>query len=296
MSNAEKKHQRSPDSYGQLANLTAYRTGDEEAYGKLVTGLLGAVARDARRLSHIADQEDLMQEAALAIIEQLRKFDPKKGIMPSSFVLPRARGAMRDYIRTESARAGVSRLIVRQATLFYEVYDALDPAIPEKDRYELASAVVYSKQIVRDARKLIKENQYSKDRASTIAVKKAVEKMRLTLATTHNNHSHISLDDAFTDEGGVQRKSLLEKALTDNHPDSMLEEDLRISIQRAMGSLEERERYVLTLYYGFEGEEVTQEVIAELMGLTESRVSQIRTKAIDKLRKKWSTELRPFHK
>lgn len=71
-------------------------------------------------------------------------------------------------------------------------------------------------------------------------------------------------------------------ATRDVPADEALErEEQVIGLQNAMAGLPDRERIVLTLYYY---EDMKLREIGELLGLTESRVSQIRTSALAKLR------------
>jgi RNA polymerase sigma factor for flagellar operon FliA len=73
--------------------------------------------------------------------------------------------------------------------------------------------------------------------------------------------------------------------LADTHtPDplsTLVNERERASLAGAIQSLPEKERLVLTLYYY---EELTMKEIGELLKVTESRVCQIHTKAIIRLK------------
>lgn len=92
----------------------------------------------------------------------------------------------------------------------------------------------------------------------------------------------ISVDDLGLHEPDGHK---VVKMLVDTHtPDplsSLVNERERASLAGAIQSLPEKERLVLTLYYY---EELTMKEIGELLKVTESRVCQIHTKAIIRLK------------
>ncbi|EDP74113.1 sigma-70 family RNA polymerase sigma factor, partial [Hydrogenivirga sp. 128-5-R1-1] len=72
-------------------------------------------------------------------------------------------------------------------------------------------------------------------------------------------------------------------AINDDTPDKYVEQkQLKKILADAIAKLDERERLVITLYYY---EELSMKEIGEVLGLTESRISQIHTKTMLKLRK-----------
>ncbi|MFM7195830.1 MAG: sigma-70 family RNA polymerase sigma factor, partial [Bacteroidota bacterium] len=72
----------------------------------------------------------------------------------------------------------------------------------------------------------------------------------------------------------------------DETPDQgLLTDSLRKEVQRALGTLTQREADVITLYFGLNGEQaLTLEEIGEKFSLTRERVRQIKEKAIRRLR------------
>jgi RNA polymerase sigma factor for flagellar operon FliA len=66
------------------------------------------------------------------------------------------------------------------------------------------------------------------------------------------------------------------------NPDALIEkEEIKKTLVEAINRLPEKEREVIALYYY---EELTLKEIGEVLGVTESRVSQLHTKAILRLR------------
>jgi RNA polymerase primary sigma factor len=96
---------------------------------------------------------------------------------------------------------------------------------------------------------------------------------------------HLSMDASFN-QGEDNR--LLDIIQDDNQPPpdfKLMEESLKVEIERALESLSERESEVVKLYFGLNREHpLTLEEIGELFGLTRERVRQIKEKAIRRLR------------
>jgi RNA polymerase sigma factor for flagellar operon FliA len=107
-----------------------------------------------------------------------------------------------------------------------------------------------------------------------------------------SNSTIIALDELWniSDQGGDQ-VSLLDTIPDANAPDpeAMVDRgEVRDRIATAIGALPEREKLVIALYYY---ENLTLREIGEVLGVTESRVSQLHTKAVLRLRSKLATEL-----
>ena len=96
----------------------------------------------------------------------------------------------------------------------------------------------------------------------------------------------ISLEDLGIAKESGERRSLLEclAGKSDVDPQTQLRlTELKSIIAKAIDSLPEKERLMISLYYY---EELTMREIGEVLGITESRVSQIHSKAVFRLRTK----------
>ncbi|MBQ7440971.1 MAG: sigma-70 family RNA polymerase sigma factor, partial [Prevotella sp.] len=106
------------------------------------------------------------------------------------------------------------------------------------------------------------------------------------------NNRHVSVDAPFVDGGD---NSLLDVLVNDDAPmaDRMLViESLREEINRALTSLNERERNIIEAFFGInQTTEMTLEEIGEKFGLTRERVRQIKEKAIRKLRQNTKSKM-----
>lgn len=95
---------------------------------------------------------------------------------------------------------------------------------------------------------------------------------------------HVSVDAPFVDG---EDNSLLDVLVNDDAPmadRALLAESLKAEINKALKSLNDRERGVVEAFYGINQPEMTLEEIGTKFGLTRERVRQIKEKAIRRLR------------
>jgi len=94
--------------------------------------------------------------------------------------------------------------------------------------------------------------------------------------TSDSGGDQVSLLDTLADRGAPDPEQLVDQG------------ELRDRIADSIAALPEREKLVIALYYY---ENLTLREIGEVLGVTESRVSQLHTKAVLRLRSKLSSEL-----
>ena len=140
------------------------------------------------------------------------------------------------------------------------------------------------KDIAKVSRKL------GQERGSDPDIQEIVEELNVpleeVLETILSARTVRSLDETFEEED--DERSLLD-ILTDERQDApdidVLNEELREQINAALHYVDERERYIIRLYFGLDGNEaLTLEQIGNLMGLTRERVRQLKERAFLKLR------------
>jgi RNA polymerase primary sigma factor len=106
---------------------------------------------------------------------------------------------------------------------------------------------------------------------------------------------HLSLDEPFKEEEG---NSLLDVIESDRYqpPDgSLMQESLRVEIEKVLSTLKPREAEIIRLYFGLDGDRpLTLEEIGEHFKLTRERVRQIKEKALRRLRHR--SRLEPLRK
>lgn len=93
--------------------------------------------------------------------------------------------------------------------------------------------------------------------------------------------------DMITDEEGEHQSMQLSSSDADSQPErAFLEEESRKILAEAVNSLKEKEKLVVSLYYV---EELNMGQIAQVLGVSEPRISQIHSSAIRKLKAYMST-------
>ncbi len=96
---------------------------------------------------------------------------------------------------------------------------------------------------------------------------------------------HLSLDAPFNQGDDNRLLDVIQDDLQPPPDDLLLNESLRIEVQRALTTLSDREAEVIKLYFGLDREHpLTLEEIGERFNLTRERVRQIKEKAIRRLR------------
>jgi RNA polymerase sigma factor for flagellar operon FliA len=241
-------------TYSDAELLAQYRDlGRPSARDTLVErhlGLVYHVARQlARRLPESVELEDLVGTGTLGLMQAVEQFDTGRGVMFSTYAVPRIRGAMLDDLRRQdwmprSARTRARRLESARARLATELGR---PATPGEtaDALELDGETYW---------------EWREDAVGP------------TLVDFDGRPSG--------QEDGGRLRDVLPDPFADGFAGEVEEESEATRLQHALEVLGERERLVLALYYY---EELTLKEIGEVMGLTESRISQIRARALRRL-------------
>lgn len=197
-------------------------------------------------------REELVSEGILGLIEAAQKFDQSKGRF-ENWAEIRIRGAIIDYLRKTDVLSRSSRLMVKQIA------------------------------------NTIKELQNKLGREPTD--EEVAKELGMTLEEYHieleriTNLSIISLDEVVFDQNSSEGKLLYELINDENVKDPFKfaeNSNLRKIIEKALEKLDEREREIIKLYYldGFHMKEISKK-----LNVSESRISQIHSKALLKLRK-----------
>lgn len=237
---------------------------DAEERERLLLEHLPQVQYIARRIherlpAHVP-LEDLVNAGVIGLIEALERFDPSRNVQLKSFAKFRIRGAILDSIR---ALDWGSRHLRRQGR-----------------RIEGAIA------------KLRAELQ----RAPSIA--EISEKLQVGVAELQHLLGEIrglrlgSLDD-LSDEQGSNANDVAQYRPHDGESDPFLlhlRSEMKTLMFRAIERLEGNERKVLALYYA---EEMKMKDVGAMLGVSESRVSQIHSAALLRVRAKVREAMRP---
>jgi RNA polymerase sigma factor for flagellar operon FliA len=237
------------------------RAGDLDARARLLDGYLGLVLHCAReiagRVSRSVELDDLISAGTLGLVQALEGFDPSQGLAFSTYAVPRIRGAVLDELR---------RLDWMPRTL--------------RGR---------SRQLARARAEL--EQQLGREPSAT----EIAGRLGIDLPTywrwvgESDGRVMLGLDEMVgagsADECHV-RETIADPAGV--LPGERMEHEDRLRVLRAaFAALPEKDRLVLTLYY-YEGLNLRQ--IGEVLHVSESRVSQIRSRALRRLRARTEEE------
>ena len=209
------------------------------------------VERVATTLPRNVDHEDLYSAGVLGLLDAHAKFDMRKGVKFETYAVWRIKGAVLDQLRSLD---WVSRSMRRKARTLDGVTRALDQKLGRAaSEDELAREL-----------KMNRGEFY-----------RLLDHVRGAVL--------VSLDEARSSED--QESSTLGEHLPDPHAvdlDARLEEEqTRLVLLRTLDLLPEQERLVVALYYY---EHLTLKEIGRTLGISESRVSQVHTRAMSRLR------------
>ena len=226
---------------------------DTEAIYKKYDKLIKYIAsRIASRLPKHIEIHDMINSGVLGLLDAVEKFDAAKGVKFETYAEYRIKGAMLDSLR---AMDWVPRSIRKVASML-----------------ETTSADL--------------EKKFGRP-ATNDEVAKAMDLGSERFYKIMNRISHIatiSLEQDSQNPGS--RHSLLDRLVDEGHlmpSDRLDHEELNGMISSNIERLPEKERTVISLYYF---NELTMKEIGRRLKLTESRVSQIHTKAVGRLRGK----------
>jgi RNA polymerase sigma factor for flagellar operon FliA len=231
---------------------SAYSGPDIEACNQLVlahTGLVKALAsRLAQRVPAHIELNELVSVGMMGLVEAARRYEPALGVPFDAFARRRVHGAMVDSLRgMDWAPRSVRRMRRDVDGAISRVRHALNR---EPTDLEIAQALSVSEQEY--------HRMLDQIRAVDLAAIRQLES---------GPEEQSLLDVAFDPEEGPHAR--LERA------------EMREHLARAILEIPARERHILSLYYEHE---LTLAEIGEVIGVGESRVSQLRTQAIARLR------------
>jgi len=218
-------------------------------YSPLVKYVAGRVAVG---LPQNVEQADLVSYGIFGLIDAIDKFDPGRGYKFETYAIARIKGAILDELR---AIDWVPRSVRAKARALEKAYAKLEGQLrrsPTDD--ELAAELDLTDD----------QLQATLSQISFVGLV-ALDEM---LSVGGDRGESITLGDTIADKG--------------QSPVGAYEvEEMRHILADAVNHMPEREKIVLTLYY-YEG--LTLAEIGEVLGVTESRVCQIHTKAVLQLR------------
>ena len=197
------------------------------------------------------EQEDLVSFGIIGLIDAIEKFDVSKGLKFETYATLRIRGSIIDELRkiswiSKSAFSKLSQL--NQAREFLENKLNRDP----------------------------KDNEIAEYMGITVKEVRNIQ-------TYVNYVSTVSLDEVIfkLDDDDIQFKNMLEDEKSPQ-PQKILEENEKVEmLKKAIEMLNEKDKLVLNLYYY---DKLTLKEIGKILEISESRVSQLHSRAIIRVR------------
>ena len=230
------------------------RKGDRKALERLTKANLRFVVSVAKQYQNQGlSLPDLINEGNLGLIKTAEKFDETRGFKFISYAVWWIRQSILQAIAEQSR---IVRLPLNQVGSVNKINRVLNRFEQEHERRpsidEIADKVDLPQEKIEDAMKV--------------------------------NNRHVSVDAPFVDG---EDNSLLDIMVNDDAPmadRALVLESLREEINRALQTLNERERNIIEAFFGINQPEMTLEEIGEKFNLTRERVRQIKEKAIRRLR------------
>jgi len=231
--------------------------GDIQAREELIIQYASLVKYVAGRLAISlppnVQRDDLISYGIFGLIDAIEKFDHSRGIKFETYAIARIKGSIWDGLR---AMDWVPYSVRQKAKELEKTYCILENRL----------------------------GRAANDEEVCAAMQITLSQFRHMLAETSAT-SVLSLDEIWRMEGDQSDPIRLIDTIEDPNaedPTMLAEyEEMKGILTDAIGKLPERERMVIALYY-YEG--LTLKEIGEVLGVSESRISQMHTKAILRLR------------
>ena len=200
------------------------------------------------KLPPSVDVEDLIQNGMLGLLDAIGRFEDGMGAQFETYAAQRIRGAMLDGLRENDWLPRGLRRDMRRIEAAIHVLEQ-DHGRPPTEG-ELAAALDMA---LADYQKMLQEAR---------------------------GHQLVYLEDI----GEPGDEDFLERNIAAPGPDplaALLDKDMRRILVQAIEDLPEREKMMMSLYYD---DELNLREIGEVLGVSESRICQLHTQAIARLR------------
>jgi RNA polymerase primary sigma factor len=231
------------------------REGDQAALERLTKTNLRFVVSVAKQYQNQGlTLGDLINEGNLGLIKAAKRFDETKGFKFISYAVWWIRQSILQAIAEQSR---IVRLPLNQVGSLSKISKAFSKLEQEFER------------------------EPSPDELA-ITLETTVDKISDTLS---NSGRHVSMDAPFVQGEENTLLDVLENSDTPNTDSILINESLSEEIKRSLSTLTEREREIVTLFFGLgTNHPLSLEEIGEKFNLTRERVRQIKDKALQRLR------------
>jgi RNA polymerase sigma factor for flagellar operon FliA len=212
-------------------------------------------SRLALRLPSHISLDDLISSGIIGLIDAIHKFDPGKNISFKTYAEFRIKGAILDELRSLD---WIPRSVRKKSHVLERTYTELEktlgrPAEPEEVCHALGLELEEFHQLLDETKSV-----------SLVELEGVWKTMRTSPGLPDNDLPQILLDENVRDPFLSLHFSELQDIMV-----------------RAIDALPDKEKLLISLYYY---EELTMKEIGQIMGYTESRISQLHTQAMFRLR------------
>jgi RNA polymerase sigma factor FliA len=209
------------------------------------------------------DEEDLVSYGIIGLIDAIERFEPDRNLRFETYAIPRIKGAIIDELRSID---WVPRSVRTKARAVEQAVTHLEATL----------------------RRTPNESEVAAELEMTVGeFHKAMRKI--------SSVGMMALDEVLRGGDRSERSTLGETLPDGGHGpvDTFEAKESKEALLRAVDGMPDREKTVLTMYY-YDGLTLTE--IGDVLGVTESRVCQIHTKALRQLRSKLSDRPETTHR
>jgi RNA polymerase primary sigma factor len=231
------------------------KEGDQDALEKLTKANLRFVVSVAKQYQNQGlSLADLINEGNIGLIKAAKRFDETRGFKFISYAVWWIRQAILQALAEQSR---IVRLPLNRVGTLHKIG-------------KISSSL---------------EQEYGRE-PSPSEIARELELSAVEVSDTLKiSNSHLSLDAPFSTSEDNSLMDILEDEFQPAPDEALLDESLRLEIERALDTLSRREAEVINLYFGLNHEKaLTLEEIGARFNLTRERVRQIKEKAIRRLR------------
>ncbi|MDR0490924.1 MAG: FliA/WhiG family RNA polymerase sigma factor [Oscillospiraceae bacterium] len=227
-------------------------TGDIDAKNRILLNYGYLVKWIVRRMmpkyNNYNEYDDLVSCGMLGLIDAAERFDLKHDVKFETYAVSRIRGEILDYMRSQDWAPPSLRKKISAITSAYEAFEDRNPGI-------------------------------TSDQAVADSLNMPVKQVQKILTQTHM-FNLVNFEDALS----ISNQETEYRNRDENTPeDELIIKERKKLLADLIDTLPEKERLVISLYY-YEG--LLLKEIADILQVTESRVSQIHSKVLAKMRMK----------
>lgn len=231
------------------------QNGDREALQTMVESNLRFVVSFSKKYRGWGlSFQDLINEGNIGLMEAAKRFDPDRGVKFITYAVWWIRQAI---IHALSEQGGPFRIPQKQANLLYNIHKTIAAMTPLLERAPTPGEVAEELDVPRANVELLMQAE-SED---------------------------LPLESAQDDESDFQLLDRIEQITMPPADQNLMEESFRKLLMGMLGDLDDKERQVLVMRFGLDGNEPhTLKEVGDHLGLSRERIRQIETHALKKLK------------